>query len=47
MQKQTTLLSLTALVFGLAGLQAQAQKDPMVGGAAMYPTTLTTSRAAL
>jgi uncharacterized surface protein with fasciclin (FAS1) repeats len=27
-----------ALVLGSAGLAAHAQKDPMVGGAAMYPT---------
>lgn len=36
MNKLLTLLCATAMIFGLSS--AYAQKDPMVGGAAMYPS---------
>jgi uncharacterized surface protein with fasciclin (FAS1) repeats len=36
--KKSLLATLLALTFGLASVSAFAQKDPMVGGAAMYPT---------
>ena len=36
--KKNILTLLLALTFGCMGVQANAQKDPMVGGAAMYPT---------
>src|SRR5271168_3626958 len=38
MNKRNVLAFAVALMFGFAGLAANAQKDPMVGGAAMYPT---------
>ena len=36
--KKNILTLLLALTFGFMGVHANAQKDPMVGGAAMYPT---------
>jgi uncharacterized surface protein with fasciclin (FAS1) repeats len=36
--KKNVLTLLFALIFSLTGVHANAQKDPMVGGAAMYPT---------
>ena len=36
--KKSILAVLLALTFGFASVSAFAQKDPMVGGAAMYPT---------
>ncbi len=37
--KRTALFSATlALAMGFSAIAAEAQKDPMVGGAAMYPT---------
>jgi uncharacterized surface protein with fasciclin (FAS1) repeats len=36
--KKSTFAILLALTFGLTGVHAFAQKDPMVGGAAMYPS---------
>jgi uncharacterized surface protein with fasciclin (FAS1) repeats len=38
MNKRNMLAVLIALMFGFSALHASAQKDPMVGGAAMYPT---------
>lgn len=38
MNKKRVLAVSVALMFGLSVLHASAQKDPMVGGAAMYPT---------
>ncbi len=38
MNKRSVLAVAVALVFGFSALYASAQKDPMVGGAAMYPT---------
>ena len=38
MNKRSVLAVAAALMFGFSALQASAQKDPMVGGAAMYPT---------
>jgi uncharacterized surface protein with fasciclin (FAS1) repeats len=38
MNKRSMLAVLVALLFGFSALQASAEKDPMVGGAAMYPT---------
>src|SRR5579875_3204451 len=38
MNKRSVLAVAVALMFGFSALHAQAQKDPMVGGAAMYPT---------
>jgi uncharacterized surface protein with fasciclin (FAS1) repeats len=38
MNKKNMLAVLVALMFGFSALLASAQKDPMVGGAAMYPT---------
>ena len=35
---KSILAVLLALTFGCMGVHANAQKDPMVGGAAMYPT---------
>jgi uncharacterized surface protein with fasciclin (FAS1) repeats len=36
--KKNILTLLLALTFGFTAVHANAQKDPMVGGAAMYPT---------
>jgi uncharacterized surface protein with fasciclin (FAS1) repeats len=36
--KKSFFAILLALTFGLTAVHANAQKDPMVGGAAMYPT---------
>ncbi len=36
--KKTFLASMAVAVLALTSLSASAQKDPMVGGAAMYPT---------
>lgn len=36
--KKNMLILLVALMFGFMGFQANAQKNPMVGGAAIYPT---------
>ena len=36
--KKNILTLLVALTFSFMGVHANAQKDPMVGGAAMYPT---------
>ncbi len=38
MNKRNILAVAVALMFGFSALHASAQKDPMVGGAAMYPT---------
>jgi uncharacterized surface protein with fasciclin (FAS1) repeats len=38
MNKRSVLAVAVALMFGLSVLHAADQKDPMVGGAAMYPT---------
>ncbi len=38
MNKRSVLAVAVALMFGFSALHASAQKDPMVGGAAMYPT---------
>jgi uncharacterized surface protein with fasciclin (FAS1) repeats len=38
MNKRSVLAVAMSLVFGFSALHAFAQKDPMVGGAAMYPT---------
>jgi uncharacterized surface protein with fasciclin (FAS1) repeats len=38
MNKRTILAIAIALMFGFSALHASAEKDPMVGGAAMYPT---------
>ncbi len=38
MNKRSVLAAALALMFGFSALHASAQKDPMVGGAAMYPT---------
>jgi uncharacterized surface protein with fasciclin (FAS1) repeats len=38
MNKRNLLAVAVALMFGFSALHASAQKDPMVGGAAMYPT---------
>jgi uncharacterized surface protein with fasciclin (FAS1) repeats len=38
MNKRNFVAVAVALMFGFSALQASAQKDPMVGGAAMYPT---------
>ena len=38
MSKRNVLAAAVALMFGFSGLYASAQTDPMVGGAAMYPT---------
>ena len=38
MNKRNIVAVAVALMFGLSALHASAQKDPMVGGAAMYPT---------
>jgi uncharacterized surface protein with fasciclin (FAS1) repeats len=38
MSKRSVLAVAMSLVFGFSALHASAQKDPMVGGAAMYPT---------
>src|SRR6202521_5477500 len=38
MYKKNLLAVAVALMFGFSALHASAQKDPMVGGAAMYPT---------
>jgi len=38
MNKRTMLAAAVALTFGFSALYASAQTDPMVGGAAMYPT---------
>jgi uncharacterized surface protein with fasciclin (FAS1) repeats len=38
MNKKSVLAVAMSLVFGFSALHASAQKDPMVGGAAMYPT---------
>ena len=38
MNKKNMLAVAVALMFGFSALHASAQKDPMVGGAAMYPT---------
>ena len=38
MNKRNMLAVAVALMFGFSALHASAQKDPMVGGAAMYPT---------
>jgi uncharacterized surface protein with fasciclin (FAS1) repeats len=38
MNKKSVLAVAVGLMFGLSALHASAQKDPMVGGAAMYPT---------
>jgi uncharacterized surface protein with fasciclin (FAS1) repeats len=38
MNKRNKLALAVALMFGLSVVSASAQKDPMVGGAAMYPT---------
>ncbi len=36
--KKSILAILLALTFGFTAISANAQKDPMVGGSAMYPT---------
>lgn len=36
--KKSIFTILIALTFGFTGMHANAQKDPMVGGAAMYPS---------
>src|SRR3984893_16329563 len=38
MNKKNLLAVAVALMLGFSALHASAQKDPMVGGAAMYPT---------
>jgi uncharacterized surface protein with fasciclin (FAS1) repeats len=38
MHRKNLLTVAVAMMFGFAALNASAQKDPMVGGAAMYPT---------
>jgi uncharacterized surface protein with fasciclin (FAS1) repeats len=38
MNKRNFVAVTVALMFGFSALHASAQKDPMVGGAAMYPT---------
>src|SRR5580700_4176804 len=38
MNKRSVLPVAAALMFGFSALYASAQTDPMVGGAAMYPT---------
>src|ERR1700691_6255554 len=38
MNKRNMFAVAAALMFGFSALHASAQKDPMVGGAAMYPT---------
>src|SRR3984885_14078051 len=38
MNKRNMLAAAVALMFGFSALNAPAQTDPMVGGAAMYPT---------
>jgi uncharacterized surface protein with fasciclin (FAS1) repeats len=38
MNKRSVLAVAVALMFGFSALHASAEKDPMVGGAAMYPT---------
>jgi uncharacterized surface protein with fasciclin (FAS1) repeats len=38
MNKRSVLAVAAALMFGFSAVHASAQKDPMVGGAAMYPT---------
>src|ERR1700735_1168555 len=38
MYKRSVFAVAVALMFGFSALHASAQKDPMVGGAAMYPT---------
>ena len=38
MKNRNLLVVLMALTFGFSALNATAEKDPMVGGAAMYPT---------
>src|SRR6202789_3715055 len=38
MNKRNMLAAAVALMFGFSALNASAQTDPMVGGAAMYPT---------
>jgi uncharacterized surface protein with fasciclin (FAS1) repeats len=38
MNKRNFVAVTAALMFGFSALHASAQKDPMVGGAAMYPT---------
>src|ERR1700676_5169853 len=38
MNKRNLLAVAVALMFGFSALHATAQKDPMVGGAAMYPS---------
>jgi uncharacterized surface protein with fasciclin (FAS1) repeats len=38
MNKRIFFAVAVALTFGFSALEASAQKDPMVGGAAMYPT---------
>jgi uncharacterized surface protein with fasciclin (FAS1) repeats len=38
MNKRSVLAVAVALMFGFSALNASAQTDPMVGGAAMYPT---------
>jgi uncharacterized surface protein with fasciclin (FAS1) repeats len=38
MNKRNFVAVAVALMFGFSSLHASAQKDPMVGGAAMYPT---------
>jgi uncharacterized surface protein with fasciclin (FAS1) repeats len=38
MNKRNFIAAAVALMFGFSALHASAQKDPMVGGAAMYPT---------
>jgi uncharacterized surface protein with fasciclin (FAS1) repeats len=38
MNKRSVLAVAVALMFGFSALHASAQTDPMVGGAAMYPT---------
>lgn len=38
MKNRNMLAVLGTVIFGLSALHASAKKDPMVGGAAMYPT---------
>jgi uncharacterized surface protein with fasciclin (FAS1) repeats len=38
MNKKNMLAVVVTLIFGFSALHALAEKDPMVGGAAMYPT---------
>ncbi len=38
MKKHTVLAATLTLAMGLSAVAVQAEKDPMVGGAAMYPT---------